>query len=200
MSDNFDRNETLEEEADVVEDTIEEESDSNDKAKWYVVHTYTGYENRVCDKIRSMIENEQTPEIVDVTVPTEEYVEIKNDQKKVKTRKLFPGYVMVKMVVTSKSWYIIRNTQGVTGFVGPDRKPVPLTPAEVRKFGVKDEKVVLDLDVAVGDEVNIIRGPFKDFVGKVTEIDKDKQTIKAFVDIFGRDTSIDLEYSDIETI
>lgn len=200
MPETFDRNESLEEKANVVEDTNEEEKNSSDQAKWYVVHTYTGYENRVCDKIRSMIENEQNPDIVDVTVPTEEYVEIKNDQKKVKTRKLFPGYVMVKMNITNKSWYIIRNTQGVTGFVGPDRKPVPLTNAEVRKFGVTDEKVVIDLDVAIGDDVNIIAGPFKDFVGKVTEIDKEKQTIKAFVDIFGRDTSIDLEFSDIETI
>ena len=202
MSDkNESLNESLEETKDIVEDTdTKEESDYSETAKWYVVHTYTGYENRVCDKIRSMIENEQNPDIVDVTVPTEEYVEIKNDQKKVKTRKLFPGYVMVKMNITNKSWYIIRNTQGVTGFVGPDRKPVPLTPQEVRKFGVKEEKVVLDIDVNVGDDVNIIAGPFKDFVGKVTEIDKEKQTIKAFVDIFGRDTSIDLEYSDIETI
>lgn len=200
MPETFDRNESLEEKANVVEDTNNEEKDSTDQAKWYVVHTYTGYENRVCDKIRSMIENEQNPDIVDVTVPTEEYVEIKNDQKKVKTRKLFPGYVMVKMNITNKSWYIIRNTQGVTGFVGPDRKPVPLTNAEVRKFGVTDEKVVIDLDIAIGDDVNIISGPFKDFVGKVTEIDKEKQTIKAFVDIFGRDTSIDLEFSDIETI
>lgn len=200
MPETFDRNESLEEKANVVEDTNNEEKNSTDQAKWYVVHTYTGYENRVCDKIRSMIENEQNPDIVDVTVPTEEYVEIKNDQKKVKTRKLFPGYVMVKMNITNKSWYIIRNTQGVTGFVGPDRKPVPLTNAEVRKFGVTDEKVVIDLDVAIGDDVNIIAGPFKDFVGKVTEIDKEKQTIKAFVDIFGRDTSIDLEFSDIETI
>lgn len=200
MPETFDRNESLEEKANVVEDTNDEEKNSSDQAKWYVVHTYTGYENRVCDKIRSMIENEQNPDIVDVTVPTEEYVEIKNDQKKVKTRKLFPGYVMVKMNITNKSWYIIRNTQGVTGFVGPDRKPVPLTNAEVRKFGVTDEKVVIDLDIAIGDDVNIISGPFKDFVGKVTEIDKEKQTIKAFVDIFGRDTSIDLEFSDIETI
>ena len=207
MPETFDRNESLEEKANVVEDTnnvVEdtnnEEKNSSDQAKWYVVHTYTGYENRVCDKIRSMIDNEQNLDIVDVTVPTEEYVEMKNDQKKVKTRKLFPGYVMVKMNITNKSWYIIRNTQGVTGFVGPDRKPVPLTNAEVRKFGVTDEKVVIDLDVAIGDDVNIIAGPFKDFVGKVTEIDKEKQTIKAFVDIFGRDTSIDLEFSDIETI
>ena len=201
MTDSFDRNETLEEKAEVVEDTIEETSENtSDDGKWYVVHTYTGYENRVCDKIRSMIDNEQNPDIMDVTVPTEEYVEVKNDKKKVKTRKLFPGYVMVKMNVTSKSWYIIRNTQGVTGFVGPDRKPVPLTAAEVRKFGVKEDKPILDINVAVGDDVNIIAGPFKDFVGKVTEVDKEKQTIKAFVDIFGRDTSIDLEFTDIETI
>lgn len=200
MTDSFDRNEPLEDQAEAVEDTVEETSEASEKAKWYVVHTYTGYENRVCDKIRSMIENEQNPDIIDVTVPTEEYVEVKNDQKKVKTRKLFPGYVMVKMNVTNKSWYIIRNTQGVTGFVGPDRKPVPLTPDEVRKFGVKEKKPILDINVAVGDDINIISGPFKDFVGKVTEVDQEKQSIKAFVDIFGRDTSIDLEFTDIETI
>lgn len=200
MTDSFDRNEPLEDQAEAVEDTVEETSEASEKAKWYVVHTYTGYENRVCDKIRSMIDNDQNPDIIDVTVPTEEYVEVKNDQKKVKTRKLFPGYVMVKMNVTNKSWYIIRNTQGVTGFVGPDRKPVPLAPAEVRKFGVKEKKPIMDINVAVGDNVNIIAGPFKDFVGEVTEVDAEKQTIKAFVDIFGRDTSIDLEFTDIETI
>ena len=200
MTDSFDRNEPLEDQAEAVEDTVEETSEASEKAKWYVVHTYTGYENRVCDKIRSMIDNDQNPDIIDVTVPTEEYVEVKNDQKKVKTRKLFPGYVMVKMNVTNKSWYIIRNTQGVTGFVGPDRKPVPLTPAEVRKFGVKEKRPIMDINVAVGDNVNIIAGPFKDFVGEVTEVDAEKQTIKAFVDIFGRDTSIDLEFTDIETI
>ncbi len=201
MSENFDRNEPLEEQADAVEDTVNEtENEASDNAKWYVVHTYTGYENRVCDKIRSMIENEQDPDIIDVTVPTEEYVEVKNDQKKVKTRKLFPGYVMVKMNITNRSWYIIRNTQGVTGFVGPDRKPVPLTPAEVRKFGVKEEKVVLDINVAIGDDINIIAGPFKDFVATVTDVDKEKQAIKATVDIFGRDTQIDLDFADIEVI
>ena len=207
MTDSYDFSENKEEEnlSEDKEISTEESKDRDleaikENARWYVVHTYTGYENRVNDKIQMMIDNEQNPDILEVTVPTEEYVEVKNDTKKVKTRKLFPGYVMVKMNITNKSWYIIRNTQGVTGFVGPDRKPVPLTPQEVRKFGVKEEKVVLDIDVNVGDDVNIIAGPFKDFVGKVTEIDKEKQTIKAFVDIFGRDTSIDLEYSDIETI
>ena len=170
------------------------------KARWYVVHTYTGYENRVADKIQMMIDNEQNPDIVDVTVPTEEYVEVKNNDKKVKTRKLFPGYVMVKMNVTSKSWYIIRNTQGVTGFVGPDGDPVPLTKAEVRKFGVKEKEPVFNINVKPGDEVNIIAGPFKYFVAKIDEIDKEKGIIKAYVDMFGRDTLIDLEYSDIEEI
>ena len=200
MSDTFERDKALEENKETVEETTKKSNESSDKAKWYVVHTYTGYENRVCDKIRSMIENEQNPDIIDVTVPTEEYVEVKNDQKKVKTRKLFPGYVMVKMNVTNKSWYIIRNTQGVTGFVGPDRKPVPLTAEEVRKFGVKDKKPILDINVSVGEDVNIIAGPFKDFVAQVTEVDMEKQSIKALVDIFGRDTSIDLEFTDIETI
>ena len=147
-----------------------------------------------------MIDNEQNPDILEVTVPTEEYVEVKNDTKKVKTRKLFPGYVMVKMNVTNKSWYIIRNTQGVTGFVGPDGKPVALTPQEVRKFGVKEEAPLVNIDLKLGDSINIISGPFKDFVAKVEEIDKEKGTIKAFVDMFGRDTLIDLDFTDIETI
>ena len=188
------------------DDNIKEEENKTElteaekNAKWYVVHTYTGYENRVSDKIQMMIDNEQNPDIIDVTVPTEEYVEVKNNDKKVKTRKLFPGYVMVKMNITNKSWYIIRNTQGVTGFVGPDGDPVALTPAEVRKFGVKEKEPVLNINVNVGDSVNIIAGPFKDFVAKIDEIDKQKGTIKAYVDMFGRDTLIDLEYSDIEEI
>ena len=206
MTDSRDFSENKEENLSVNEDALTEESEVSesdnikDSARWYVVHTYTGYENRVNDKIQMMIDNEQNPDILEVTVPTEEYVEVKNDTKKVKTRKLFPGYVMVKMNITNKSWYIIRNTQGVTGFVGPDGKPVALTPAEVRKFGVKDEKPVLNIDVNVGDDVNIISGPFEGFVAKIEEIDKEKGTIKAFVDMFGRDTLIDLDFTDIETI
>lgn len=195
MTDSLKFDENIKEEENKTELT---EAEKN--AKWYVVHTYTGYENRVSDKIQMMIDNEQNPDIIDVTVPTEEYVEVKNNDKKVKTRKLFPGYVMVKMNITNKSWYIIRNTQGVTGFVGPDGDPVALTPAEVRKFGVKEKEPVLNINVNVGDSVNIIAGPFKDFVAKIDEIDKQKGTIKAYVDMFGRDTLIDLEYSDIEEI
>ncbi|MDD7305901.1 MAG: transcription termination/antitermination protein NusG [Peptoniphilaceae bacterium] len=178
----------------------EELEEVDKKPKWYVVHTYTGYENRVKDKIQMMIDNEQNPDIVDVTVPTEEYVEVKNDSKKAKTRKLFPGYVMVKMNITNRSWYIIRNTQGVTGFVGPDSKPVALTAREVRKFGIKEQKPIVNFNVNVGDNVNIIAGPFVDFVAEVKEIDKDKQIIKASIDMFGRDTLIDLNFADVESI
>ncbi|WP_297790769.1 transcription termination/antitermination protein NusG [uncultured Anaerococcus sp.] len=206
MTDSYDFSENKEENLSVNEDTLTKESETSesknikDSARWYVVHTYTGYENRVNDKIQMMIDNEQNPDILEVTVPTEEYVEVKNDSKKVKTRKLFPGYVMVKMNITNKSWYIIRNTQGVTGFVGPDGKPVALTPAEVRKFGVKDEAPIANINVNVGDNVNIINGPFEGFVAKVEEVDAEKATIKAFVDMFGRDTLIDLDFTDIETI
>ncbi|WP_276881095.1 transcription termination/antitermination protein NusG [Anaerococcus tetradius] len=206
MTDSYDLSENKEENLSIDEQSSTEESTNAElenikkSARWYVVHTYTGYENRVKDKIQMMIDNEQNPDILEVTVPTEEYVEVKNDTKKVKTRKLFPGYVMVKMNVTNKSWYIIRNTQGVTGFVGPDGKPVALTPQEVRKFGVKEEAPLVNIDLKLGDSINIISGPFKDFVAKVEEIDKEKGTIKAFVDMFGRDTLIDLDFTDIETI
>lgn len=198
MTDSFDNKEKDIMETEEV--TPEELEEVEKKPKWYVVHTYTGYENRVKDKIQMMIDNEQNPDIVDVTVPTEEYVEVKNDTKKVKTRKLFPGYVMVKMNITNRSWYIIRNTQGVTGFVGPDSKPVALTPREVRKFGIKEQKPIVNFNINVGDNVNIIAGPFMDFVAEVKEIDKEKQTIKASIDMFGRDTLIDLNFADVESI
>jgi transcriptional antiterminator NusG len=191
-----------EENKDTVEEITDETVEKKDekKPKWYVVHTYTGYENRVKDKIQMMIDNEQDPDIVDVAVPTEEYVEVKNDTKKVKTRKLFPGYVMVKMNRTNRSWYIIRNTQGVTGFVGPNSEPVALTPEEVRKFGIKEAKPIVNINVNEGDNVKIIAGPFMGLVVEVQEVDKEKQTIKATIDMLGRDTSIDLDFGDIETI
>lgn len=204
MTDSYDSPEKKEEYLEANQSINDKEdqrlAEIRENARRYVVHTYTGYENRVKDKIQMMIDNEQNPDIIDVTVPTEEYVEVKNDSKKVKTRKLFPGYVMIKMNVTNKSWYIIRNTQGVTGFVGPEGKPIALTPAEVRKFGVKDEAPILNINVKVGDDVNIIAGAFEGFVAKVDEVDTEKGSIKAYVDMFGRDTLIDLDFTDIETI
>ena len=193
---NFDQNKETEEEKST------QVTEAENKAKWYVVHTYTGYENRVSDKIQMMIDNDQNPDIVDVTVPTEEYVDVKNNSKKLKTRKLFPGYVMVKMVHTSKTWYIIRNTQGVTGFVGPDGDPVPLTPDEVRKFGIKEKKPVksVEINFKVGDQVEITNGVFTGDIVRVEEIDLDKEQVKVYTDVFGQDTITTLDIRDAKTI
>lgn len=184
-----------------VEDSTEKvEKPVGKKPRWYVVHTYTGHENKVKDKIQSMIENEQNPDIIDVAVPIEEYVDKKNDANKIKQRKLFPGYVMVKMNITNRSWYIIRNTAGVTGFVGPDSKPIPLSPEEVRKFGIKEPKMVYDIDVKKGDHVKVVNGPFEDFVAEILEVDNEKQEIKALVDMFGREVPLDFGFEDVEKI
>ncbi|MCI5839680.1 MAG: transcription termination/antitermination protein NusG [Peptoniphilaceae bacterium] len=182
------------------EGSVKDSSVSEKDAKWYVVHTYTGHEYAVRDKIQSMIDNDQNPNLFEVAVPMEEYLDTKNNSNKVKERKLFPGYVMVKMIITNRSWYIIRNTQGVTGFVGPDSKPVALSAQEVRKFGIKEPSVTFDMDINVGDKVKVIAGPFKDFIADVKEVDKDKKIIKAFVDMFGRDTAVDLSFEDIENL
>lgn len=179
---------------------VEVEGEEEKKPKWYVVHTYTGHENRVKDKIQMMIDNEQNQDIVDVTVPIEEYVDTSNNKNKIKQRKLFPGYVMVKMNITNRSWYIIRNTAGVTGFVGPDSKPIALTPSEVRKFGIREPKVVIDIDIQKGEMIRIIAGAFEQFEGEVIEVDHKKQTLKASVDMFGRQTPVDLNFEDVEKI
>ena len=191
MTDSLNFDENIKEEENKTELT---EAEKN--AKWYVVHTYTGYENRVSDKIQMMIDNEQNPDIIDVTVPTEEYVEVKNNDKKVKTRKLFPGYVMVKMNVTNKSWYIIRNTQGVTGFVGPESKPVAVSEKEIQKFALKNQSYSKkEIDVNVGDNVNIVSGAFSDQVGIIEEINTEKAICKVLISLFGRDTSVAVSYT-----
>ncbi|MDO4595214.1 MAG: transcription termination/antitermination protein NusG [Tissierellia bacterium] len=183
-----------------IEENEDIEPSRDDKPRWYVVHTYTGHENKVKAKIQSMIENEQNPNIVDVAVPIEEYIDNKNDKNKIKQRKLFPGYVMVKMYITNRSWYIIRNTAGVTGFVGPDSKPIPLSPEEVKKFGIKEPKMVYDIDIEVGDNVKVKNGPFEDFQAEVLSVDAEKQSLKALVDMFGRETPVDLSFEDVEKI
>ena len=132
-------------------------------AKWYVVHTYSGHENKVKMNIEKIVENRGMQDLIlDIVVPTEDRVEIKNGQRKVKTRKMFPGYVIVKMIVTNESWYLVRNTQGVTGFVGHGSEPIPLSNEEVARMGI--EKVFIDLDVEVGDSIRVISGPFEGFM------------------------------------
>jgi transcriptional antiterminator NusG len=169
------------------------------QAKWYVVHTYSGHENKVKVNIEKMVENRGMQDLIlDIIVPTEDRVEIKEGQRKIKTRKMFPGYVIIKMVVTNESWYLVRNTQGVTGFVGHGSEPVPLTPEEVARMGI--EKVNIDLDVKVGDMVRVISGPFESFMGEVLDINPDKQVLTVKVSMFGRDTPVELEFGQVDKL
>ena len=168
-------------------------------AKWYVVHTYSGHENKVKMNIEKIVENRGMQDLIlDIVVPTEDRVEIKNGQRKVKTRKMFPGYVIVKMIVTNESWYLVRNTQGVTGFVGHGSEPIPLSNEEVARMGI--EKVFIDLDVEVGDNIRVISGPFEGFMGVVEEITPDKQVLRARISMFGRDTPVELEFGQVDKL
>lgn len=160
--------------------------------RWYVVHTYSGYENKVSENIEKVIENKQFHDLIfDVSVPTETIVEVDDSKKREVERKLFPGYVLVKMILTDESWYVVRNTRGVTGFVGPGSKPVALTEEEVAKLGIGSKSV--ELKYAVGDIVSIVSGPLEGFEGKVEEIDVPNNKVRVIVSMFGRDTPAELE-------
>jgi len=168
-------------------------------AKWYVVHTYSGYENKVKSNIEKMVEYRgMQDKIMEVVIPTEETVEIKNGQRKIKTKKLYPGYVIIKMIVNNETWYLVRNTEGVTGFVGHGSDPIPLTDEEVVRMGI--EKIRIDLDVEVGETIRIIGGPFEGQMGIVEDISPEKQIVKAKISMFGRDTPVELEFSQVGKI
>lgn len=175
-------------------------SDSISKnAKWYVVHTYSGYENKVKTNLEKIIDNRSLHDyIVDIRVPTEDVVETKGDEKKTVTRKIFPGYVLIKMVMTDDTWYIIRNTTGVTGFVGPGSKPVPLSEDEVEALGVDVREIVADFDI--GDNVRIISGAFVDRIGIVEGIDKPNRKVNVGIVMFGRKTVLELDINHVESI
>ena len=167
--------------------------------KWYVVHTYSGHENKVKANLEKLVENRGMQDLVlSVIVPTEDRVEVTETGRTVKTRKIFPGYVIVKMIVTNESWYLVRNTQGVTGFVGEGSEPIPLTDEEVRRLGI--EKTVIVLNINVGDAIRIISGPFKGFTGTVEDVHPEKQTLRAKVDMFGRATPVELEFDQVDQI
>lgn len=167
-------------------------------AKWYVAHTYSGYENKVKDNIEKTVENRGMQDLIlDIQVPTEDVIEEKGDTKKVVKRKLFPGYVVVKMVLTDESWYVVRNTRGVTGFVGPGSKAVPLSDAEVERMGVEIIRMK-DIDFAVGDNVSIKSGPMEGFSGKVTSINNKTRKINVAVSMFGRETPVEIDYTQVE--
>ena len=171
-----------------------------DEAKWYVVHTYSGYENKVASTLQTTVENRGLQDMIpDVKVPTEIVTEIRDDgSSKEVERKLYPGYVFVKMVYTDETWYVVRNIRGCTGFVGPSSKPVPLTEAEVYKMGV--ETRVVEVSYSVGDQVRIIDGPLEDFVGIVDELDTDKNYVKVTISMFGRETPVELELNQAEKL
>jgi len=169
------------------------------EAKWYVVHTYSGYENKVKVNIEKMVLNRGMEDLIlEVKVPTEEKIEVKDGKKKVKETKLFPGYVIIKMVLTDETWYIVRNTRGVTGFVGPSSKPIPLTDAEIRAMGVEEARH--DIGIKVGDTIRVTAGPFESFVGSVEEINLEKETLKVRISMFGRETPVELEFYQVELI
>ena len=169
------------------------------EAKWYVAHTYSGYENKVKANIEKTIENRNMQDVIqEISVPMEEVVEIKDDKKKTVMRKIFPGYVIIKMIMTDESWYVVRNCRGVTGFVGPGSKPVPLTEEEIASIGLEKKTVTIDFEV--GDSIRVKYGPLEGFVGVIDAIVMDKQKIKAKISMFGRDTDVELEFNQVEAL
>ena len=170
------------------------------EARWYVVHTYSGYENKVAANIEKAVENRKLfDQIFAVKVPVETVVEVTGDNKKKEVeRKIFPGYVLVKMIMSDESWHVVRNIRGCTGFVGPGSKPVALTDEEVAALGIDKREFVVSYEV--GDNVRITDGPLKDFVGIVNEITPEQNRVNVTVNMFGRETPVELEMSQVESV
>lgn len=169
------------------------------ETKWYVVHTYSGYENKVKANIEKIVENRNMQDqILEVVVPVQDAVEEKNGQKKTVSRKVFPGYVLINMNMNDDTWYVVRNTRGVTSFVGPGSKPVPLTDEEVISMGI--ESIEANLDIKKGDSVKITAGPFENSIGVISEINPNKHTVIVKVSIFGRETPTEIDFEQIELI
>ena len=167
--------------------------------RWYVVHTYSGYENKVKTDLEKTIKNRELEDFFfNIVVPMEEQVEIKDGKRKTNLKKVFPGYVLIKMIVTEESWYIVRNTRGVTGFVGSGTDPIPLTNEEIRNMGF--EMTVINVDYDVNDTVRVVNGPLASFIGTVQEINKEKNKVKVLVSMFGRETPVELEFSQIQKV
>ncbi len=167
------------------------------EANWYVVHTYSGYENKVKVDIEKTIENRKLQDqILEVSVPMQEVIEVKNGANKQVAKKMFPGYVLINMVMNDDTWYVVRNTRGVTGFVGPGSKPVPLTPEEMENLGFRETGVVVDFEV--GDTVVVTAGVWQDTVGVVKSINESKQTLAINVEMFGRETPVELNFTDVK--
>ena len=167
------------------------------QSDWYVIHTYSGYENKVRDSLVKTVGNREMHDMIrEIRVPVEEVIEVKNGKRHVAQRKIFPGYVLVNMVMTDETWYVVRNTRGVTGFVGPGSRPIPLTEEEIDKMQISEKRI--DLDIQVGDEVSILSGALENFSGKVAEVDEKAQKIRVTVSLFGRDTLVELEFDEVK--
>jgi len=167
------------------------------EAQWYVVHTYSGYENKVKVDIEKTIENRGLQDqILEVSVPLEEVIELKNGAQKQVERKMFPGYVLIHMIMNDDTWYVVRNTRGVTGFVGPGSKPVPLSEEEMMSLGFKTPDVVVDF--AVGDTIVVMSGAWKDTVGVVKTVNESRQSLTINVEMFGRETPVELNFSEVK--
>ena len=190
---------SLEAQAEGGEDAQLDESAITDEPLWYVAHTYSGYENKVKINIEKTIENRHLEnQIFEVRVPMQDVVEVKNGTKKNGSKKLFPGYVLVNMIMNDDTWYVVRNTRGVTGFVGPGSKPVPLTEAEMKSLGIHTGSITVDFEV--GDSVTVVAGIWKDTVGQVTKIDFNKQTTTIRVEMFGSDVPVEISFAEVRKL
>lgn len=168
-------------------------------AKWYVVHTYSSYENTVKASIEKIVENRKMHDIIHtVSIPMETVTEVTDNETKTVERKVFPGYVLVKMIMTDEAWYLIKSVRGVTGFVGTGTKPTALTEEEVDGLGIERHEIVVDF--AVGDSVKIIDGPLTSFIGVVDELDVEKDSVRVIVSMFGRETPVELELDQVEPV
>ena len=167
------------------------------EANWYVVHTYSGYENKVKANIEKTIENRHLEEeILEVRVPMQDVVEMKNGARKTVQKKMFPGYVLINMVMNDETWYVVRNTRGVTGFVGPGSKPVPLSEEEMRPLGIRNGEIALDFEL--GDAVIVTSGAWEGTVGNIKGINQGKQSVTINVDMFGRETPVELSFTEVK--
>ena len=190
----------MEELVEEVEGKEEEKPESNGRA-WYVIHSYSGYENKVKANLDQRIESMGMQDrIFQVVVPTEEEIEVRDGQRRITEKKIFPGYILVEMLMTDDSWYAVRNTPGVTGFVGMGKKPTPLRPEEVQKImkRMEEEAPKIKVTFLPGQRVRIVDGPFSDFVGNVDDIDMDKSKVRVLVSFFGRDTPVELDLLQVE--
>lgn len=170
-----------------------------DNAKWYVVHTYSGYENAVAAAIMKAAENRKMTDLIhDVNIPMETVTEHTDAGEKTYERKVFPGYVLVKMILTDESWHLVRNVRGATGFVGSEGKAIPLTEQEIYDLGVEHKEIIVGF--AVGDTVKVTDGPLEGFLGTVDELDAERETVRVIVSMFGRETPVDLELDQVEPV